>query len=337
MKGKPFASNLENAKILAQVTKRRIESMDLGPDHFNPSGDSNKELEKQKKANSYLNETLKHLNMSVDILINQYDPVKLKSMRQASDKHSQLLEDDRLQKEEEVALENKLSEIRNAEKQMKTTAKELQSLQKKYDRVKDWKHLSNLYKQTDEDQRKIQRLEKDNKKLRVEQKKAEFKIAKQMKNVPDNLFQEDLNYSELIELDNEYKMLRHKADYLQEKLFKEQEAEREQQRLLNELKQKVKYAEQEEQKTTEAGRRLYKIDFDDVGRLDVVNEQDQLSKQKDKILKKMVILEDGKASIDKQYAQQHRRNLQKMQQLNELKKQMEDSLKSSDEVYQEKR
>ena len=95
---------------------------------------------------------------------------------------------------------NQLNEIRNAEKQMKTTAKELQSLQKKYDRVKDWKHLSNLYKQTDEDQRKIQRLEKDNKKLRADQKKAEFKIAKHMKNVPDNLFQEDLNYSELIEL-----------------------------------------------------------------------------------------------------------------------------------------
>lgn len=31
----------------------------------------------------------------------------------------------------------------------------------------------------------------------------------------------------MLELDNEYKMLRHKADYLQEKLFKEQEAERE--------------------------------------------------------------------------------------------------------------
>lgn len=110
---------------------------------------------------------------------------------------------------------------------MKSTAKELQSLQKKYDRVKDWKHLSDLYKQTEEDQRKIKQLERDNKKLRTEQKKAEFKIAKQMKNTPENLMQEELNYSELLELDNEYKMLRHKADYLQEKLFKEQEAERE--------------------------------------------------------------------------------------------------------------
>lgn len=116
--------------------------------------------------------------MSVDILINQYDPARMKSVRQATDKYSQLLEEDRLPQEEELALANNLNEIRNAEKQMKTTAKELQSLQKKYDRVKDWKHLSHLYKQTDEDQRKIQRLEKDNKKLRVDQKKAESRMSK---------------------------------------------------------------------------------------------------------------------------------------------------------------
>ena len=75
-----------------------------------------------------------------------------------------------------------------------------------------------------------------------------------------------MNQEELEELDNEYKMLRHKADYLQEKLFKEQEAEREQLRILNDLKQKVKYAEQEELKVSETGRRLYNIEFDDIER-----------------------------------------------------------------------
>jgi len=146
---------------------------------------------------------------------------------------------------------------------MKTTTKELQGLQKKYDKVKDWKHLSELYKQTDEDMRKIQKLEKDNKKLRVEQKKAEFKIAKHMNNVNEDLFNNDLNHTELVELDNEYKILRHKADYLQEKLFKEQEAEKDQQKQLEKLKQQFKYAEQEEQKLVEAGRRLYNLDFGD--------------------------------------------------------------------------
>ena len=39
------------------------------------------------------------------------------------------------------------------------------SIKKKYDKVKDWKYLSNLYKQCDEDKRSIAKLEKDNKKL----------------------------------------------------------------------------------------------------------------------------------------------------------------------------
>ena len=75
-----------------------------------------------------MNETLKHLNMSVDILVNQYDPAKLKQVKQATDKYSQIIQDESLPKEEQEALTQKLNEIRNAEKQMKSTAKELQSL-----------------------------------------------------------------------------------------------------------------------------------------------------------------------------------------------------------------
>jgi hypothetical protein len=51
--------------------------------------------------------------------------------------------------------------------------------------------------------------------------------------------------------------------------------------------------------------------------------QDQLNDHKDKLLKKMVIVEDSKASIDKQYATQHRANQKKLQQLMQIKKQME--------------
>ena len=66
--------------------------------------------------------------MSVDILVNQYDPAKLKQVKQATDKYSQIIQDESLPKEEQEALTQKLNEIRNAEKQMKSTAKELQSL-----------------------------------------------------------------------------------------------------------------------------------------------------------------------------------------------------------------
>ena len=36
-----------------------------------------------------------------------------------------------------------------------------------------------------------------------------------------------------------------------------------------------------------------------------------LTEQKDKLMKKMVIIEDSKASIDKQFMQQHRNNQKK--------------------------
>lgn len=47
---------------------------------YNP-GLYQKEYSKQKKTNDYLTNTLKHLNMTIDILIEQYDPVKIKQMR----------------------------------------------------------------------------------------------------------------------------------------------------------------------------------------------------------------------------------------------------------------
>lgn len=55
----------------------------------------------------------------------------------------------------------------------------------------------------------------------------------------------------------------------------------------------------EEEKIIQTGKRLYKIDFEDVGKQQRQQEQVILSEQKDKLLKKMVIIEDSKASIDK--------------------------------------
>jgi len=40
-----------------------------------------KEYDKQNKINRYLTGTLKHLNMTIDILIDQYDPVKIKQLK----------------------------------------------------------------------------------------------------------------------------------------------------------------------------------------------------------------------------------------------------------------
>ena len=105
---------------------------------------------------------------------------------------------------------------------LKNTQKELQSLAKKDEKCKDWKYLADLYKQVDEDKRKIESLEKDNKKLKTDQKKADLKLIKQINNRGDNLFNDEIVNSEIVELDNEISILRHKADYMQEKVFKEQ-------------------------------------------------------------------------------------------------------------------
>lgn len=47
------------------------------------------EYEKQNKINKYLTGTLKHLNLTVDILIDQYDPVKIKNIQKLNDKYAQ--------------------------------------------------------------------------------------------------------------------------------------------------------------------------------------------------------------------------------------------------------
>lgn len=99
LKNRPFTSNLENAKLLAKITKHRIDKLQLEPpgdcsmlDFINNADgdfsheDHLRELDKQRKANKYLNDTLKHLNLSIDILIEQYDPVRLKSLKARTDR-----------------------------------------------------------------------------------------------------------------------------------------------------------------------------------------------------------------------------------------------------------
>lgn len=63
---------------------------------------------------------------------------------------------------------------------MKYTLRELSSLKKKHDKVSDWKYLSDLYKQVDKDKRSIEKLEKDNRKLKADQRKADLKLVKKI-------------------------------------------------------------------------------------------------------------------------------------------------------------
>lgn len=119
------------------------------------------EYDKQKKINRYLYGTLKHLNVTIDILIDQYDPVKTKNDEFKNNQK-------RIEREkynDQFLMDRKLDEIKNSEKQYKNTAKEFASLMKKYEKVKNHKYLTNLYTSIEEDRISIIKIEKDNKKL----------------------------------------------------------------------------------------------------------------------------------------------------------------------------
>ena len=67
-------------------------------------------------------------------------------------------------------------------------------------------------------------------------------------------------------MDNELKVLRHKADYMQEKLFKEQKIEIEQEKELEKLKDKLRKANNYELQVMAKAKKLYKIDFEDASK-----------------------------------------------------------------------
>lgn len=151
-----------------------------------------------------------------------------------------------------------------------------------------------------------------------------------------NQFSKEMMHVELVDLDNEYKLLRKKAEYLREKLYKENQNERNQQIQIRKLKEQIRHAQAKEQEIVEHGKKMFKIDFGDPVKQMRQEQQKELHLQKDKILKKIVILEDAKASNDKHFNQHHRSNMRKMQQLNEIKKEMLEQLRAQDLLYEEK-
>ena len=163
--------------------------------------------------------------MTIDILIEQYDPVKLHNLRSHQENAQQ--------RADSVLIARSLDEIKNAEKQLKNSQKELGSITKKYNKVKDFKYLSNLLKSCEEDNKKIEQLEKDNRKLQTEAKKAEMKLNRKMRGNLDG----EIQHKELIELDNTIQVLQQKQQYIEDKLAKEQLEEQVQIEKLASLKQ----------------------------------------------------------------------------------------------------
>ena len=104
---------------------------------------------------------------------------------------------------------------------------------------------------------------------------------------------------------------------------------------MRKLKEQVRQAQAKEQEIVEHGK-LFKIDFGNPEKQMKQEQQKELHLQKDKILKKIVIIEDAKASNDKHFNQHHRSNMRKMQQLNDIKKQMLEQMKAQDVLYEEK-
>ena len=68
---------------------------------------------------------------------------------------------------------------------------------------------------------------------------------------------------ELVDLDNEHKLLRKKAEYLREKVYKETQNERNQQLQIRKLKEQIRQAQAKEQEIVEHGKKMFKIDFGD--------------------------------------------------------------------------
>ena len=74
----------------------------------------------------------------------------------------------------------------------------------------------------------------------------------------------------------------------------------------------MKSAQEKEEDIIEHGKKMFKIDFGDPLKQLKLQEQKELHLQKEKLLKKIVIIEDAKASNDKHFSQHHRSNMKKM-------------------------
>lgn len=146
--------------------------------------------------------------MTIDVLLEQYNPIKFKY------KEARETEQISKEKQDTQAIQRKVEEIKNAEKQLKIVEKELGFLEKKEQRMKDPGYVDSLRQKIVENKALIEKYEKDNIELKKQQKKTERLIAKKEQYAlahPD-LQLTDLQGAgpEVQELDNEISMLNHK-------------------------------------------------------------------------------------------------------------------------------
>lgn len=79
---------------------------------------------------------------------------------------------------EQHQIQSILNEIKNAEKLMKNTEREYNLIKKKFDKVNDWRYIDRLDVKIQEDKLQVNKLEKDNKKLKMDTKKGSYRIAR---------------------------------------------------------------------------------------------------------------------------------------------------------------
>ena len=89
-------------------------------------------------------------------------------------------------------------------------------------------------------------------------------------------FSKEVEHAELIDLDNEFKLLKKKSQYLQAKLYKETTHERDQNNQIRKLKDQVTAAQQKEEEIIEYGQKMFKIDFGDPTKQLKLEEQKEL-------------------------------------------------------------
>eukprot|EP00347_Sterkiella_histriomuscorum_P000181 403376869 len=363
-KNQSFASNLEQAKILVQITRERVQAIHLGSNERNNSQQLNEEVanivdddpnehERQKKINKYLSQTIKLLNANIDVLLDQYNPVKLKGVQNLPQNQRQKNTQQNLQisqeQQDSLEIQKKIEEIKNAQKSLKIQEKELNYLQKRENRLRDEQYIMQLFTRVDENQGLIDSIQKENLVLQQVQKQTERKIErKQIRqqnwtyksggnnqisnhNVSkilgsDNNANDQNNLlinEEMQQLENELQSLNQKYTQLQYKEQTLMEKEAILKEKLQSMQTQEKLMEAKEQRMIDKAQNQYGINFQDKDRLiqDELNEN-RLA-EKDAYLKKIAILKQSLESNKKNYQVQTKTHIKSMKQFEEQNHQLQ--------------
>eukprot|EP00347_Sterkiella_histriomuscorum_P002021 403369778 len=363
-KNQSFASNLEQAKILVQITRERVQAIHLGSNDNHNSQQLNQEVanivdddpnehERQKKINKYLSQTIKLLNANIDVLLDQYNPVKLKGVQNLPHNQRQKNKQQNLQisqeQQDSLEIQKKIEEIKNAQKSLKIQEKELNYLQKRENRLRDDQYIMQLFSRVEENQGLIDSIQKENLVLQQVQKQTERKIERKQIRQQNQIYKSGGNNQisnhnvskilgsdnnandqnnllmneEMQQLENELQSLNQKYTQLQ---YKEQTL-MEKEAILKEKLQSMQTQEKlmvaKEQRMIDKAQNQYGIDFQDRDRLiqDELNEN-RLA-EKDAYLKKIAILKQSLESNKKNYQVQTKTHIKSMKQLEEQNNQLQ--------------